>query len=386
MRLGRAHAIAATVAPLTQRTTPPHGRVAARIPACAQRRFLGGEPTVSQVAAPCAPRTGGSAESAPHGAPTQPDLLRNSRGRPALAVQGPARRMQRLPAALALHGALRRRSWEVMRGHRHGHRPLRQRDGLLLPQSLDRVECLARQAEHLGQCLPELLQQMQAVRDLGRRRCPVPCAFGIGGRAIARDHLPPRMCSEPLGQGLGRAIWEERDRVVALQLNQHGAIRLALPQREVSHPKDCRQRERRDRQPPEPAPQRGPAPPQVPLMAEVHPGCAPQGDAKGNEALGAPQRAPGPGSRHSGKTFRKDAATTAGSAAKPLADAQLEVPPVLRPGQISQRALRVTVEVRRRGEAQRTGHAGLYRAHTQGALCRDVIDRQRLEAQRGGIR
>jgi len=53
-----------------------------------------------------APRKGGGPEIALHRAQTHPDLLRNGRGRPALAVQGPDLRMQRLPAGLALCGAL----------------------------------------------------------------------------------------------------------------------------------------------------------------------------------------------------------------------------------------------------------------------------------------
>jgi len=38
-----------------------------------------------------------------------------------------------------------------------------------------------------------------------------------------------------------------------------------------------------------------------------------------------------------------------------------------------------------RGGAQRTGHAGLHRAHTQGDLGRAVIDLARLEAQHSRI-
>ena len=87
----------------------------------------------------------------------------------------------------------------VMGWHRHGHRPIRQWYRLLVHQGIDRVECLAVRAEHLVQGFPEILQQMKAVCDLGGCRCPVPCALGIGGRAIARDDLDPWMLPEPLG-------------------------------------------------------------------------------------------------------------------------------------------------------------------------------------------
>ena len=77
---------------------------------------------------------------------------------------------------------------------------------------------------------------------------------------------------------------------------------------------------------------------------------------------------------------------TAAIAAKPLTDAQLEAHAMLCPGQISQGALIVTVDTLRRGGAQRTGHAGLPRAHAQSDLCRGIIDLARLEAQPRGIR
>jgi hypothetical protein len=42
--------------------------------------------------------------------------------------------------------------------HRHGHRPIRQRDGLLVQQGIDRIERLALREEHLVQRLPEILE------------------------------------------------------------------------------------------------------------------------------------------------------------------------------------------------------------------------------------
>ena len=289
------------------------------MPALEQIRLVGGEDTFPAVPAPSAPHKGGGPEIALERAQTQPDLRRHGRGRPALAVQGPDLRMQRLAAGLALHGARRRRSREVVMGwHRHGQRPIRQRDGRLVPQGRDRVECLAVRAAHLVQGFPEMLQQRQAVRALCGCRSPGPSALGIGGRAIARAALAPWLFPEPQSEGLGRASREERDRVAALQIDQHGAVCLACPQRAVIHPKDRRQRERRGQRPPEQAQQRVPAHLQGPLVAKRLPGCPPQGHAQGGHALGQPQRAPGPGSRHGRQPFGADAATAAGIAAQPV--------------------------------------------------------------------
>ena len=99
-----------------------------------------------------------------------------------------------------------------------------------------------------------------------------------------------------------------------------------------------------------------------------------------------PQGAARPGGRHRRQALGEDAARTGAIAAKPFADAQLEVHPVLRPGQVCQGAPIVTMDAPRWGGTQRTGRAGLGRAHAQNDLCRGVIDGTGLEAQRGGIR
>jgi hypothetical protein len=114
--------------------------------------------------------------------------------------------MQCLPVGLALCGALLRREGDVMGWHGHGDRPLRQRDRRLGPQGIDRLQCLAVRDEHLLERLPEILEQMKTVGDLRGGRSPVTSALGIGARAVARDHLHPRMRLEPLRHGVGTAI------------------------------------------------------------------------------------------------------------------------------------------------------------------------------------
>ena len=269
---------------------------------------------------------------------------------------------------------------------RDGKRPIRQRHGLLVHQGIDRVECLAVGAEHLVQRLPEILQQMKAVGHLDRCGCPLPRALDIGRRTIPRDHLDTWMFPEPLRDGVGGTIREERDRVAALQIDQHSAIRLAFAQGEIIHAEDGGRGKRRDRLPAEQAQQRVPAHHQVPRGAEVHPSRPAERHAEGHKALGKPQRAPRPGGRDGGQPFGEDMAAAMAIAAKPLADAQLEAHAILRPGQIRQGALIVTMDTLRRSSAQRTGHAGLHRAHAQGDLGRGIIDLARLEAQQRGIR
>ncbi len=159
------------------------------------------------------------------------------------------------------------------------------------------------------------------------------------------------MLPEPLGQGLAGAIWEKCHGLATFQIDQHGAIGLALPQGEVIHPEHRGGRQRRDRQPPEQAQQRIAAHRQAPALAEAHPSLAPQGEAHVHQVLGQPQGAPGPGGGHGGQALGEDAATTVTIATEPLTDAQLYAHAVLCPRQIGQGPCVTTVDTPRRASA-----------------------------------
>ncbi len=318
--IGSNHPIAARIAALTEVAKQPHGGVASRIPALEQIWFIGVKDTRPEVAASSALRKTGGAEIALDRAQTQSDLLRNGCGCPALAVQGPDLGMQRLPLSLAPRGTLLRRQRDIVDWHRHSARPGRQCHGLLAPQGIDRLQGLPMCGKHLVQCFPEILQEMKAVSDLDGRRSPLPRALGVGGRAIACDDLDPRMFPQPLGQSIGRAIRQKRDRVAALQINQYGAIALAFAQREIIYPKDRRSRTRQERRPPQQAQQRVPAHGRLPPATEVYPGRAAHGHAESDQALGQSQRASRPGSHHPRQPFGEDPPPTVAIAAKPLAD------------------------------------------------------------------
>jgi hypothetical protein len=122
-----------------------------------------------------------------------------------------------------------------------------------VPHSIDGSKGLPLRGEHLLQGFPKILQQMEAVRDLGRRGRALPGAFSIGTRPIARDDLHPGMLPEPLRQRLGGALWQERHGLAALQVHQDRAIGVPFPQGEVIHTKHPGRGEQRGRLPPEQA-------------------------------------------------------------------------------------------------------------------------------------
>jgi hypothetical protein len=171
------------------------------------------------------------------------------------------------------------------------------------------------------------------------------------------------MLPEPLRHGLGRPIREECDRLVAFQIHEDGAIGVPFPQGEIVHPEHPGRGHTGQRQLPEQAQEGVTAHHHVPLVAQLHPGCAPQSYAEGAQAVGQPQGAPGPGSGHGGQAFSEDPTRTSAIVSKPLADAQLEGHPILRPGQVCQGAPRITMDAPRWRGAPRTGRAGLRRLH-----------------------
>ena len=140
--------------------------------------------------------------------------------------------------------------------------------------------------EDLVQRFPEILQHMEAVRDLGGRGRAVPSAFRIGARPIARDDLHPGMLPEPLRQGLRGALWQERHGLAALQVHQDRAIGVPFPQGEVIHPQHPGRGERRGRLLAEHAQQGVAAHHQVPRVAELHPSVPPKRHCRGRSGAG----------------------------------------------------------------------------------------------------
>ena len=76
---------------------------------------------------------------------------------------------------------------------------------------------------------------MKAIGDLGGGRRPVACALGIGTRPVACNDCDARMLAEPLGQGGGGTPWQQGDRLLAFEINEHRAIRLAFAEGKIIH-------------------------------------------------------------------------------------------------------------------------------------------------------
>jgi len=120
----------------------------------------------------------------------------------------------------------RARWWSPLAGRRAGefaHLVPRRRAGTLY---------LARRAKHRGgrpdagllarehalDHLAHIGEEMPAVGDLGRLRSPLARAVGIGPGAVATNDRDAGMRAQPGGEGLRRAVGQQINRAVALEI------------------------------------------------------------------------------------------------------------------------------------------------------------------------
>ena len=153
-----------------------------------------------------------------------------------LAVQAPHCVIACLPDRCTLCGLLRGLRWRGGRRHRDGQGPVGQRNRLSALLGVDSVEGLGMRGQDGFQGFPEILQEMEAIRDLGRLWGALLGAFGIRTRPIPRDHLHAGVRPEPLRHRRGRPVWQQGNGLAALQVDEDRAVGVAFPQRPVVHP------------------------------------------------------------------------------------------------------------------------------------------------------
>jgi hypothetical protein len=74
--------------------------------------------------------------------------------------------------------------------------------------------------------LAQVLEQMEAVSDLDGIWCATPRSIRIGSSPIATDDRDARMILQPLGETVRRAVGQEVDRSVTLQVDDNRSIRM----------------------------------------------------------------------------------------------------------------------------------------------------------------
>jgi hypothetical protein len=227
------------------------------------------------------------------------------------------------PSRPALAGELlgRRRGWGPWDGDDHGAIGLADRG--LTHRLMDRREHLAMRTAHLLQGLGHILEQMKAVRDLDRLGGALTGAVRIGFRAIAGNDLHPRMDAQPLGQGAGVAIGEERHGVVPLHIDEDRPIRLPFPIGPIIHPEDGGGGMHRQGESAHQTQEGIPAAPSTQALASLHPRRPAEGHRDLRQPLDQSLGPPGPGSDELGEALGEDPARAAPVGAEELPDTEL---------------------------------------------------------------
>ncbi len=81
----------------------------------------------------------------------------------------------------------------------------------------------------------QVLQEVEAVGDLGGLRCSLTCTIGKRSTTVATDdlHLASPMDAEPAREGRRLAVGQEIEHPMALEIHEDGSVAHAAAKREV---------------------------------------------------------------------------------------------------------------------------------------------------------
>ena len=105
-----------------------------------------------------------------------------------------------------------------------------------------RFESLRTSLENAQHYVPEVLQEVEAIRYLYSIRRRLPDGVGILAAAIAADHFDAGVLGEPGGERTGIPVRQYVHQPVVLQIYQDGAPAMPAPEGEVVDAQDswCR--------------------------------------------------------------------------------------------------------------------------------------------------
>ena len=95
-------------------------------------------------------------------------------------------------------------------------------------RQLRRTQCASAASQHLVHGGTRIGGQVEAMGDLDGIGRALLAAFGVRAGAIADDDLDARVATEPVGEHVGRAIVEQIDRSVRLEIDEQRAITALL--------------------------------------------------------------------------------------------------------------------------------------------------------------
>ena len=229
--------------------------------------------------------------------------------------------------------------------------------------------------------LSQVFDEMKPIDDLHGVGGSPANALGVERTPITTDDQDGRMLREPGGHTLCRALGQQGQDPMILQIDEDRPIALPAPPRPLIDPKPLWGGDvRRRGHPSQPQEGVGIGPP---LEAGREPGAclATEGQAEGAEVLGEPQRPSRPRGRHGGQAFRKNLAWTRRMVTEKLPHADLQTHGVSAPRHLSDGTCLAAVDSRGLHVAERARDPGGCCGDVEHDLSGRVIHVARLQRQ-----
>jgi hypothetical protein len=194
------------------------------------------------------------------------------------------------------------------------------------------------------------------------------------------------MVPQPARERPRLAVRQQGDRPPPLQVDQHGAVGVALAQGPVVDPEHRGCRHRRQGRRPDQAQQGVAGARDAQLSAQAGAGRPAEREAEGGEPPAEPRRPARPWRRHPGQPLGEDAPGAAGVVAEQAADPEPEHDGVLAPGQVGQGSFVAAVDALGPSLAQRASCRAPPGPEGQGDRGSGGLKRPGFEPDRGRIR
>ncbi len=343
---------AMAVAQESNLTEQPRAVAAALGPALDQIGLIRGQDPARRAVRPAPFGWTVESQIAVHRAATRPDDLGN-------VQDGEPSRLERSHPLVPLHRGVVLLLTDGFRpllpGDQHGRLWAGQRSENSLAQPCRPLEGRSEAEQAAFQGVNQILEQMPAIGHLDDPWRPFPGRLGVGRCAITTDNLDTRVSLEPVNQRLRFPLREQLNDPALLEVDQDGAVVVALAEGPVINPEHSWRWLLAQRCAPHQPQQRCWTDRHAEAGDDAGTRFAAQREGQHREDLGQPQGAPRPGCHQLRQPFGEDATRTLAGVTEELPDNEEQRHRVAAPGQVGERTLIDAVSPLSQASAQRAG-------------------------------